>query len=247
MNFVEAMCITPEWDAPTNVKAYCTTRLGGVSSQPFDCMNLSPNVGDDYSDVKENRLRISNHLSLPNEPFWLQQVHGCDIADTSSGELNVYADASFSNKASNICTVLTADCLPVLLSHCTGKQVAIAHGGWRGIYAGILEKTAKRFGVPGSELSAWLGPAISSQHYVVDNDLMSKFLAKFPESAAAFTEKDNNSVYLDLYKLAEQRLQSAGVQKIFKTAHCTYSRDDLFFSYRRNHQTGRMASFIWFE
>ncbi|MEG3592199.1 MAG: peptidoglycan editing factor PgeF [Pseudomonadota bacterium] len=247
MNLSEPMCITPEWDAPTNVKACCTTRLGGVSTQPFDCMNLSSNVGDDYNNVKENRDRISNYLGLPGEPFWLQQVHGCDIADTSGGEPNIRADASFSNKANNICTVLTADCLPVLFSHCTGKQVAIAHGGWRGIYAGIIEKTAERFRVPGSELSAWLGPGISRQHYVVGNALMSKFLDKFPESESAFTEKGDNLVYLDLYKLAEQRLQSAGVQKIFRTSHCTYSRDDLFFSYRRSHQTGRMASFIWFE
>ena len=181
MNLSEPMCITPEWDAPTNVKACCTTRLGGVSTQPFDCMNLSSNVGDDYNNVKENRDRISNYLGLPGEPFWLQQVHGCDIADTSSGEPNIRADASFSNKANNICTVLTADCLPVLFSHCTGKQVAIAHGGWRGIYAGIIEKTAERFRVPGSELSAWLGPGISRQHYVVGNALMSKFLDKFPK------------------------------------------------------------------
>ncbi|NIX92049.1 peptidoglycan editing factor PgeF [Pseudomonas fulva] len=234
--------LTPDWPAPASVRACVTTRQGGVSLPPFDTFNLGDHVGDDPAAVAQNRLRLSGEFDI--QPAWLKQVHGLAVADADPSRV-VEADASWTDRPGIACTVMTADCLPVLFCDQAGTQVAAAHAGWRGLAGGVLEATLDRFDVPPAQVLVWLGPAIGPQAFEVGLEVRDAFTAVHPEAARAFVDgKRPGKLMADIYALARIRLAARGVTAVYGGGLCTVS-DERFFSYRRTPQGGRFASLVW--
>ncbi len=240
--------IVPDWPAPLNVRSLVTTRHGGVSQGPYSSLNLGSHVGDDPAAVLANRARLGEHLT--GAPLWLEQVHGTRVVDAARIGADIHppqADAAFSRQRGAVCVVMTADCLPVLFCDAAGSVVAAAHAGWRGLLAGVLEEAITAMGVPGGRLIAYLGPAIGPQAFEVGDEVRSAFIATDPNAAAAFKPSSPGKWLADIYGLARQRLAGQGVERVFGGSWCTASDADRFFSYRRDGQTGRMASLIWLD
>lgn len=238
-----AAFLAPDWPAPANVGALVTTRAGGVSAAPYDGFNLATHVGDAAAAVAENRARLRRRL--PAEPCWLEQVHGIAVADADRAAGVPQADAAVAREAGTVCAVLTADCLPVLFCDDRGSVVAAAHGGWRGLAAGVLEATVVRMGVPPSSVLAWLGPAIGPAHFEVGGEVREAFLRADPAAGIAFVSAAQPGKWIaDLFALARQRLMRAGVARVYGGGRCTYA-DESFYSYRRDGVTGRFASLVW--
>ncbi|MBI6925361.1 peptidoglycan editing factor PgeF [Pseudomonas putida] len=234
--------LTPDWPAPASVRACVTTRQGGVSLPPFDTFNLGDHVGDDPAAVVQNRLRLSGQFDI--QPAWLKQVHGLAVADADPSRV-VEADASWTNRPGIACTVMTADCLPVLFCDQAGTQVAAAHAGWRGLAGGVLEATLDRLDVPPAQVLVWLGPAIGPQAFEVGLEVRDAFTAVHPEAARAFVDGERpGKLMADIYTLARIRLAARGVTAVYGGGLCTVS-DERFFSYRRTPQGGRFASLVW--
>lgn len=237
--------ITPDWPAPANVRAAVSTRKGGGSKAPYDSFNLAQHVGDDPAHVAANRTLLIQQLALPGEPQWLQQVHGTVLLDLESRADNNEADGSYTREANKVCTVLTADCLPILMCTRAGDRVAALHAGWRGLAAGILQQGVAAMTADASELLVWLGPAIGPDKFEVGEDVYREFCATSHEADAAFVSAGEARWYADLYQLARMQLRVLGVDQVFGGSFCTYSDKERFFSFRRDDTTGRMASLIW--
>lgn len=238
--------IYPRWPAPAGVKAVSTTRRGGLSTAPYDSMNLAGHVGDDGTTVAGNRTLLRQRLALPAEPLWLDQVHGNRVVDAAAPSGSA-ADASFSRIRGAVCAVLSADCLPVLFCARDGSAVAAAHAGWRGLAGGVLEATIEALQIAPEHLLAWLGPAIGASVFEVGAEVREAFIAGHAEAATAFVARPCDRWLADLYALARLRLRAAGVDAVHGGGCCTYSEPDRFYSFRRDRVTGRMASLIWLE
>lgn len=246
--------VEARWLAPDGVRAFCTTRRGGVSAAPFDSLNLALHVGDSASAVNTNRERLRSELEADTAVFWLTQVHGTRVVEAVPGAcaagIPVEADAAWSRNPSVACAVLTADCLPVLLCGGGGEVVAAAHAGWRGLAAGVLEATIAAMDSDPRALLVWLGPAIGATSFEVGPEVRAAFLARAGAGRASidrcFTPgaARPGHFFADLYALARARLALAGVRQVFGGNFCTYRQSELFFSYRRDGVTGRMASVI---
>ena len=238
--------IVPEWPAPATVRALITTRAGGVSQGAYASLNLGDHVGDEAAAVAENRARLA--LLLPDSPLWLRQVHGTGVADTRSARAGCEADASMTRESGRVLAVLTADCLPVLLADDTGSAIAVAHAGWRGLVAGVIERTVDALNLEPGRLVAYLGPAIGPSAFEVGDEVRHAFVAPDAEAAAAFVPGGTaGKWFADLYMLARQRLARLGTTRVFGGGFCTHGEADRFFSHRRDRVTGRMASLIWLE
>jgi hypothetical protein len=237
--------ITPDWPAPANVRAAVTTRVGGVSRAPYDSFNLATHVGDDPAAVHENRARLRTALALPAEPLWLKQVHGVAVVDAAQGGAESEADGAFAAQPGAVCAVLTADCLPVLLCNRAGTKVAALHAGWRGLAGGVIEAGVEALSVPGSELLAWLGPAIGPEAFEVGPEVRTAFIQYDAQAVQAFRAAREGKYLADIYLLARLRLQRLGVAAVYGGGFCTVTERARFFSYRRDGATGRMASLIW--
>lgn len=239
--------IKPNWPAPKNVNAYTTMRCGGYSVGSFASFNLASHVGDDIVAVTNNRQKLRGDLMLPCEPSWLQQNHTTIALDLDRDLSTVIvADASYTHKKEQVCVVLTADCLPILLCDKRASAVAAIHAGWRGLAAGIIEATVEKMAVDTEQLMVWLGPAIGPTAFVVGQEVYQIFVKHDENAAVAFTPVDSSKWLADLYFLARQRLLRSGITTIYGGEFCTYSDAQGFFSYRRDGGcTGRMASLIW--
>ena len=247
--------IFPDWLAPPNVKAFFTTRSGGVSAHPYGSLNLGAHVGDAPLDVAENRRRVRE--LLPAAPLWLNQTHGVNVivADAFGASIAppLEADAAVSETKNSVCAVLVADCLPVLFCVDDGSRVGAAHAGWRGLHGGVLERTVAAMGVKPAQMMAWLGPAIGADAFEVGGDVFAAFTSGSREGADADADafrpiaEKPDKYFADIYTLARRRLHRAGVTKIFGGQFCTVNERERFFSYRRDGQTGRMAALIWLE
>lgn len=238
--------IIPDWPAPARVVCLVTTRNGGVSRGAFASLNLGDHVGDETAAVAANRGVVCRHVV--GQPVWLNQVHGTRVVDAAEcvgAAIPPEADASFARRSGVACVVMTADCLPVLFCDTAGTVVAAAHAGWRGLRAGVLEATVAAMGVPGSELIVWLGPAIGPSAFEVGGEVRDAFMADAMQAAEAFTPAGNGKWLADIYLLARQRLARIKVTRIYGGNFCTVGEKERFFSYRRDGQTGRMASLIW--
>ncbi len=240
--------ILPQWPQPATVRSCVTTRQGGVSLPPYDALNLGLHVGDDPYAVNANRLSLIDLAGLPAAPHWLEQVHGTDVVRLTKSTPylpTLIADAVYTNQPGVVCAVMTADCLPVLFSSCTGDEVAAAHAGWRGLCAGMLEKTVAEFSAEPSDIVAWLGPAIGAQKFEVGGEVREAFISADAAASEAF-QPAGNKFLADIYHLARLRLMSCGVTHIYGGEYCTVTDSTTFYSYRRDARTGRMASLIWF-
>jgi YfiH family protein len=242
--------IVPDWPAPPAVHSLVTTRSGGVSLAPFDNMNLGTRVGDDPAAVRANRERLRD--ALPGQPYWLNQVHGTRVVEAGQAGPDPEADACIARRVGDICVVMIADCLPVLLCDRAGTTVAAAHAGWRGLSAGVVERTVAAMGCEPSRLLAYLGPAIGPQAFEVQADVLDAFTRQNPHAAACFRARPvpprTPAKWLaDLYGLARQRLAGAGVAAVYGGGACTYSDPARFFSHRRDQRTGRQGALIWLE
>ncbi len=238
--------LLPDWPAPGNVRAFMTTRAGGASLGPYASLNLGDHTGDDAAAVAQNRSLL--RVFLPDEPCWLKQVHGnavCRADDPASARV---ADAAVARQARTVCSVLTADCLPVLLCDGGGGVVAAAHAGWRGLAGGVLEATIKAMNTPPRELLAWLGAAIGADAFQVGEEVREAFVRDLPACAAAFRADPAPGKWrADIYRLARLRLARAGVTRVFGGGLCTATDAARFYSYRRDGASGRMAACIWRE
>ncbi|PSU28334.1 peptidoglycan editing factor PgeF [Photobacterium lutimaris] len=241
------MWIVPDWPAPANVKAVATTRKGGSSIGPYQGLNLGDHVGDEPEVVQQNRQRLQQQLGLDVAPVWLNQTHSIEVVSLEQAQPQAMdADGSYTAKSQLPCVVMTADCLPVILCDRQGTQVAAVHAGWRGLVDGIIEQAVAKFSVPGSEIMAWLGPAIGPQAFEVGGEVRELFLAHDPAAAQAFQPRGEKWL-ADLYQLARQRLAKVSVDEVFGGDCCTYSDAERFYSYRRDGVTGRQATLIWRE
>lgn len=243
MKFIKA-----QWQAPPHVKALTTTRLGGVSVGVYDGLNLGDHVSDQIEHVQKNRAMLSSELGLARPPQWLSQTHGTEIIKAIDDGVCRQADACWTDEKGVACVVMTADCLPVFFSDSAGNQVAVSHAGWRGLLNGVLENTLAVFDNP-RDVHAWLGPAIGPNAFEVGAEVKDQFCDHHSEAITAFTvvDGDDNKYLADIYALARLRLQVAGLSDITSCDLCTYTDKDNFYSYRREGETGRLASLIWIE
>ena len=252
--------LIPDWPAPANIRTAISTRIGGFSTEPWDSLNLAFHVGDDPQRVAENWSQLTNQLGLPVPPQLLNQVHGTELVAAQCDGSVPTADGCFSRIIGNVCTVMTADCLPIFLCNTAGTEVAVFHAGWRGLAAGIVGRAISCFSSTPDQLMAYLGPAISQKHFEVGSEVREAFLSgtfhrhSHGPVENAFLKVGNKKVgnkpdtgkwMADIYELARIALYEAGVGQIFGGDFCTYDDDRRFYSYRRDGQTGRMASLIW--
>lgn len=248
--------LTPEWSAPSCIRAFVTTKEGGVSTPPYQSLNLGDHVGDDPQKVLDNRLLVRE--LLPSDPIWLTQTHSTTVSTPSnrqqtSSEEFIRADASVTNLPNEVLAIMTADCLPILIASTDGTVVGAVHAGWRGLCAGVIENTVTEMlklapQLNAGDLIAWMGPAIGPQSFEVGVDVVQAFQATNSSGQAnAFTPiKDKPGKYLaDIYQLASARLKILGVKSISGGNRCTVREGQEFFSYRRDGKTGRFASFVW--
>lgn len=240
--------ITPDWPAPANVKALATLRAGGVSEGPYASLNLATHVGDRAEHVARNRALLREAAQLPTEPVWLEQVHGTTVwnAAQESGSPPT-ADAAFATARHRICTIMTADCLPVLFCDLDGQVVGAAHAGWRGLAGGVLDATVAAMSVPASRVVAWLGPAIEQSAFEVGAEVRDQFMARTQKHADAFVRNARERWQADIYRLARVELERMGIAGVYGGAFEVFADADRFFSYRREKHTGRMATMVWID
>lgn len=239
--------LVPDWPAPAGVRALSTLRGGGASVPPYASLNLGAHVGDAPAAVAENRRRLRVAAALPAEPAWLSQVHGVRVRDLDAEEAAEPADAAFTRRPGQVCAVLTADCLPVLLACASGEAVAAVHAGWRGLAGGVIEAAVRAFGSAPASILAWLGPAIGPGHFEVGPEVHEALLKEDPAAGSAFARNARGRHLADLYALARRRLERLGIEQIYGGGECTFAGADKYFSHRRDGVTGRQASLIWLE
>jgi YfiH family protein len=249
--------IQPNWPAPNNVRAFTSCRSEGFSQPPYDSFNLAQHVGDDKHVVNKNRLLLPNNKHF----IWLKQIHSNICVDLdmhrNDADATLQADACFSKRKSQVCAVMTADCLPILLCDAQGSCVAAVHAGWRGLADGVIESTVSKMPVHPKTLMAWMGPAISQRHFEVGIEIKETFI-NYPQAFRINSQNNDEKYFANLYQIAKQKMFALGITQIFGGEYCTYQQHDLFFSHRRaSHQvlkksnpivaTGRMVSAIYLD
>jgi len=243
--------IVPDWPAPPGVHAVCTTRAGGVSIGSYQGLNLGDHVGDGPTAVRSNRRALADAIGA--RPVFLQQVHATDVAVLGSGATDGrVADGCITVQRGIACTIMVADCLPVLFTDEAGRRVAAAHAGWRGLAAGVLERTLDGFGEDGGaqRVIAWLGPCIGPDAFEVGDEVREAFVSISPDAGPCFQPAQAQGKWMaDLAGLARRRLQAAGVTRLYGNdstdAWCTVHNPLRFFSHRRDRISGRFAACVW--
>lgn len=236
----------PAWPG---VRAFCTTRAGGVGTGPYASLNLGLKAGDDAQVVHENRRRL--RLALPDDPLWLAQVHGTRVLDADAPIDSNEADASVTARPGRVLAAMAADCLPVVITDTQSRVLGVAHAGWRGLAGGVLEATlaALRERAPDAQgWRAWVGPGIGPAAFEVGEEVREAFVASDADAGLAFFPHDTDpgKWWADLFALAQRRLARAGVEEIVVSGRCTASEPETFFSHRRDGGvTGRQAVFAW--
>ena len=224
------------------VRAVCTTRQAGSSQGVYQGLNLATHVGDDSEVVMRNRERLTHQFDLPGDPLWLNQVHGAQILEVDQTplfeRLDAEADGAITAASNTVLAILTADCLPILLSSYDGSRIAAVHAGWRGLLAGVIEAAVAGF--QGAPVCAWIGPGIGPCHFEVGPE----FKALFPEPGLLL-DRPGQQDCLDLPQAAHRCLHRAGVTQVVQSERCTVCEVDTFYSYRKEGVTGRFASLLW--
>ena len=241
----------PEWPLPAGVHAFCSERSGGVSAAPWDTLNLGDHVGDDPVAVLENRRRLA--LELQARPVFLKQVHGRGVVRlTPQTPDGTEADACWTSERGLACTMMVADCLPVLLAARSGAAVGAAHCGWRGLAGGVLEalwEAMRAEAGQAGEVLAWLGPCIGPEAFEVGPEVREAFLAQDAGASGAFRPHGEGKFLADLPALARRRLAALGITAVQgndgSPGWCTVANPSRFFSHRRDRVSGRFAAAVW--
>ena len=241
--------LAPQWGAPSSVQALVSTTAGSMSRGAYKGFNTADHVGANPAEVSLCRQYFQQRFAIKHAPQWLNQVHGIDVVAANSAVGVTTADACYTDQSEIVCTLHTADCLPVFFCDRKGEEVALAHAGWRGLADGILENTIARFRCAPSNILCWLGPAISQPHFEVGDEVKAVFQRSqtIPKNAfvpSGRVSEAGSHYFCDLFALATKRLRSAGVVDISGGDYCTFS-DPRFFSYRRQKITGRILSALW--
>ncbi len=246
---------TTSWAGPDwpGVRAFCSERAGGVSVGPYASLNLGAHVGDQPAHVATNRARL--RACLPDEPVWLEQVHGIDVHDAdavTAGATPPRADAAVTATRGRVLAIMTADCLPVVIGDQAGSVLGVAHAGWRGLAAGVLGTTLQRLRsmAPGAqEWRAWIGPAIGPAAFEVGGDVREAFLRGVDDADRYFVPRPAlpGKFLADLPALAAAMLARDGVADVVLSGRCTVAEPDRYFSYRRDGVTGRIATLAWLD
>lgn len=245
--------IRANWPAPANIVAFTTSRssiadkISDTKLSGYQAFNLANHVNDNEESVMRNREQLSTLCSLaPTDFRWLDQIHSNTLVNAENAKFSIKADASYTRKKQEACTIMTADCLPVLFCNKQATQVAAAHAGWRGLASGILKNTVQSFENP-KDIIAWLGPAISQKAFEVGDDVLQSFCTNNSQARQAFKPATTNGKwYADLYELARLELNTLGITEVYGGEYCTYNDAELFYSYRRDGaQSGRMASVVY--
>lgn len=239
--------LTDSWQIPNNIRYYVTTRNHGLSIPPFATNNLATHVGDDLHTVLMNRQALRAELNLINEPHWLQQIHSnrCVIIEQDT---NREADATITTTTQQALVIMTADCLPILLCNQHGTEIAAIHAGWRGLLNGIIENTVAKLRSRAQDTLAWIGPGICKTCFAIKQDVVDAYLAKYAFSIDNFRNTHNQGVWhADLAGIAEKILNTVNINNVYKSNVCTFEQQNDFYSYRRDGETGRMATLIWIE
>ncbi|MES2999321.1 MAG: peptidoglycan editing factor PgeF [Pseudomonadota bacterium] len=250
--------LAPDWPAPSNVRAACSVRAGGVSAAPYESLNLGDHVGDVPGDVAINRARYSQALDA--KPVFMRQVHGWHVqkleADTPDA---IEADGCVATSRRVACTIMVADCMPVLFATRDGRAVAAAHAGWRGLAGdagrGVIESTLERLRAarkvetdPG-EVLVWLGPCIGPTAFEVGPEVKAAFEATDAGAATCFAPHSPGKYLADLPALARRRLVALGITAVYgndgTAPWCTVGNPSIFFSHRRDRVSGRFAASVW--
>ncbi len=237
--------LTPDWPVPANVHAATTLRTGGVSQGVYGSLNPAMHVGDHVDLVEQNRRAIREMLGLPAEPVWLEQIHSNRAVKAVITGSPQQADASYTCEQGVVCAVMTADCLPLLVCNRDGTHVAAIHAGWRGLLAGVIGNTVTA--MQAQDLLVWLGPAIGPGSFEVGAEVRAAFLEKSAAFSSAFKEQNSGKWLADIYQLARVDLAGLGIDKVYGGNFCTVTEHERFYSYRRDKETGRMATLIWRE
>lgn len=242
--------ITPQWIAPSKVQSLITTRGGGVSLAPYATFNVATHVDDNLNLVMQNRNLLQQFL--PSEPYWLNQTHSdkiicLDNIDPSTKTPPLDYDASFTQQKNKICAVMSADCIPILLTDKNASFVAAIHAGWRGIENNIIRNSILAVTTPSAHMLAYLGPAICKEHFEVGSDVFERFIRQDEDNKILFSRRDDGKFNCDLSAIAKMQLLKLGLtqQNIYLSNRCTFCEDRLFYSHRRDGLTGRIVSLIW--
>ena len=247
--------VRPDWPAIPGVHALTTLRSApGVSQPPFDRCNLGnghAQAGDDPAAVQASRAGLVPEFGLPAPPRWLRQVHGTRVlrfatAD-AAGTAEPEADAAVASVPGVVLAVLSADCLPVVFAARTGDEVAVAHAGWRGLAAGVLEATLAAMHTPARDVVTWLGPAAGPRFYEVGGDVHDAFVLADADAGVCFSPTRAGHWHVDLPALARMRLAAVGVSAVHGGELCTIADPARFYSHRRDRRTGRMATLAWLD
>ncbi len=226
-----------------SVKAVVTTRHGGFSQGCYGGLNLGTHVGDDRSVVEQNRMVLRTQLGLKEDPVWLNQIHGSQVAEIqakrTSASATLDVDATFTRIPDVALCVMAADCLPILIASTNGEVIAAVHAGWRGLAAGIIKNTLDRLPA-GYDYAAYIGPAIGVCHYEVD----ARVLEAFSDNRSFVQTLTSGHWMFNLSLEAEYQLREAGVTRVTSANTCTWC-DERFYSFRRDGETGRFAALIW--
>ena len=242
------MIIKPSFFSHKSIKSLQTTRQGGQSAKPYDSMNLS--VFNQDENAQKNLSHLTELQNLPHNPTFMKQAHTNKVVeynDPPQSQGIHEADACFTRGKNIICAILTADCLPVLMADDKASVVAAVHCGWRGLYTNILSNTFEQLKVSAKDLNCWLGPCISYKPYTVDEEFRQKFVLKDQQYSHCFYHNKQGGWHADLKRIAVHQLKLLGIESIAQSPYCTYDNKSLFYSYRREGETGRMASLIWLE
>lgn len=234
------------WPAPKTVKAFTTQKYPGFSQASFAENNLAMHVQDDPVAVQKNRELLCKTYALPQMPIWLNQTHSTDCIVVGHKSISHDADASVTRLHNTPLAILTADCLPILLCHHAGHEIAAIHAGWRGLAHGIIENTLNTLQSAPNHYMAWIGPAICGQCYETGQDVYQVFQHQYPYAKKAFFEQKKH-LHLDLPQMAELILKQSGVKSVSLSGVCTHEESNHYYSYRKAKQTGRIATIIWSE
>lgn len=243
----EVKFIKANWNAPKNINTLITTRIGGELRSKFG-FNLAKHVDDNENTVISNRLLLTK--LLPSSPNWLNQTHSDNVLNLDnqiiSADVHSF-DAAFTKSKNKVCAVLTADCIPILITDVNGQYIAAVHAGWRGVENNIIIKTIDQIKIPPKDVIAYIGPAICKDHFEVGLDVFEIFTKKNKATEVDFIPKGNNKYFCNLISIAQKQLLDIGVlnNNIYLSNICTYCENKLFYSYRKEKITGRFVSTIW--